>query len=136
MAFHLTKNSNTVNIRKQNVRFGKPNVFGFGYRTCGFRTFGSNQTKTGSKPVWNWFCVWETERNRSDFRRSVRMQPNDDGNVRNMNVRISDVYCINQNFLSCIKGIEGKGSVKIVLLPLEYPRVQKITIFQSIFLYK
>ena len=31
----------TVNVRKRNVRFGKPNVFVFRYRTFGFRQFGS-----------------------------------------------------------------------------------------------
>ena len=66
--------SNTVDVRKRNVRFGKPNEIWFGYWTFGFQTFGTKPNKpvpnrfgTGLEPVWNWFCVLHTKQFRSDF---------------------------------------------------------------------
>ena len=54
----------TVNVRKRNVRFGKPNYF-----LLGLKSFGSSQTsENGWKPVWNWFCVWQMEQFCSVFR--------------------------------------------------------------------
>ena len=42
--FPQLKELRTVNVRKLNVPFGKPNKIWFGYQTFGFQTFGSNRT--------------------------------------------------------------------------------------------
>ena len=75
-------------MRKATARFGS--VIEHSY----FRRLGPTEQKPVPNRFGTGFCVWQTERNHSDFKRSVILQPNDNGNVRNPNDWILDVYCI------------------------------------------
>ena len=110
---------NTVNIRKRNIRFGKPNVFVFGYRKFGFRMFGW-LTLQGTKLnirisafltkldrfIKKLYIKWSSLVNQTfeiwtklfgfqtSFENRTIWQPNHFPKCRNPNVRFSDFYCI------------------------------------------
>ena len=59
---------NTVDVRKRNIQFDKPKKKCSIFRRSDFRCLGPNRTnwnknqfQPGLEPVWNWFCVWQTE---------------------------------------------------------------------------
>ena len=101
LGFNILSKLYTVNIWKQNIRFGKPNQIWFGYGTFWFQMFGTNRTnwnkcqfQAGLELV---LCLTNQTisfgfRSQSKFRTVCEW--NTFQNVRNPNVRISDVYCM------------------------------------------